>query len=44
MYDNWRRKSVRGLSADYLIYSILGYAAYTTYTAALFFSPGVQVA
>eukprot|EP00775_Hariotina_reticulata_P009904 gene9904-10061_t len=42
VFENWRRKSVTGLSADYLVYSILGYAAYTAYTAALYFSPGVQ--
>jgi len=42
--ENWRRKSVTGLSSDYLVYSILGYAAYTAYTAALYFSPGVQAA
>lgn len=42
--ENWRRKSVDGLSADYLVYSILGYAAYTVYTAALYWSPGVQAA
>lgn len=41
---NWRRKSVDGLSADYLVYSVLGYAAYTVYTAALYWSPGVQAA
>lgn len=35
---------MQGLSIDYLIYSVLGYAAYTVYTAALYWSPGVQAA
>jgi cystinosin len=42
--QNAQRKSVAGLSADYLVYSMLGYAAYTAYTAALHFNPGVQAA
>ncbi|KAF8069705.1 cystinosin [Scenedesmus sp. PABB004] len=42
--DNARRRSVSGLSVDYLVYSSLGYAAYTAYTAALYFSPGVAAA
>lgn len=35
---------MEGLSADYLVYSMLGYAAYAAYTSALHFSPGVQAA
>lgn len=42
VFENWRRKKVDGLSADYLVYSVIGYAAYTAYTSALYFSPGVQ--
>jgi cystinosin len=42
VFENWRRKKVDGLSADYLVYSIIGYAAYAAYTSALYFSPGVQ--
>jgi cystinosin len=42
--ENAQRKSVAGLSADYLVYSLLGYTAYTAYTAALHFNPGVQAA
>jgi hypothetical protein len=42
--ENAARRSVSGLSADYLVYSMLGYAAYGAYTAALHFNPGVQAA
>lgn len=42
--ENAQRKSVAGLSADYLVYSMLGYTAYAAYTAALHFNPGVQTA
>jgi cystinosin len=42
VFENWRRKKVDGLSSDYLVYSIIGYAAYAAYTSALYFSPGVQ--
>lgn len=42
--ENAQRRSVSGLSADYLVYSMLGYTAYTAYTAALHFNPGVQAA
>jgi cystinosin len=42
--QNYQRKSVDGLSADYLVYSMLGYTAYAAYTAALHFNPGVQAA
>jgi cystinosin len=42
--ENAQRKSVAGLSADYLVYSLLGYTAYTAYTTALHFNPGVQAA
>lgn len=44
MLENARRRCVDGLSADYLTYSLLGYAAYAAYTGALHFSPGVQAA
>ncbi|KAF6252889.1 hypothetical protein COO60DRAFT_1297682 [Scenedesmus sp. NREL 46B-D3] len=42
IFENWRSKKVDGLSADYLVYSVMGYAAYAAYTSALYFSPGVQ--
>jgi cystinosin len=42
--QNAQRRSVDGLSADYLVYSLLGYTAYGAYTAALHFNPGVQAA
>lgn len=42
--ENAQRRSVDGLSADYLMYSMLGYTAYAAYTAALHFNPGVQAA
>lgn len=39
---NYQRKSVVGLSFDYLHYNILGFTSYTIYNLAFFFSPAIQ--
>ncbi|GAA5862658.1 hypothetical protein JCM8547_003503 [Rhodosporidiobolus lusitaniae] len=39
---NWRRKSVTGLSIDFLALNPLGFACYTVYNVALFASPLVR--
>ena len=39
---NYRRKSVVGLSFDYLHYNILGFTCYSIYNLTLYFSPVVQ--
>ena len=39
---NWERKSVKGLSFDYVVMNLIGYAAYATYTCAFFFSPSLR--
>lgn len=41
-YLNWKRKSVIGLSFDYLHYNILGFTCYSIYNLTLFFSPVVK--
>ncbi|KAI8093494.1 PQ loop repeat-domain-containing protein [Halteromyces radiatus] len=42
LYLNWQRKSVRGLSLDYLCYSILGFLSYTVFTLAFYFNQEIQ--
>lgn len=39
---NYKRKSVIGLSFDYLDYNILGFTCYSIYNLTMFFSPVVQ--
>jgi cystinosin len=39
---NWKRKSVVGLSMDYLDYNILGFVCYSIYNCTLFFDAAVQ--
>ena len=39
---NWRRKSVTGLSVDYLFLNLTKHCMYLIYNAALFCSPAVQ--
>jgi len=42
VFLNWKRKSVVGLSMDYLTYNILGFVCYSVYNCTLFFNPAVQ--
>ncbi|KAI8328270.1 PQ loop repeat-domain-containing protein [Chlamydoabsidia padenii] len=42
LYLNWRRQSVRGLSSDFLNYSIIGFLCYTIFTLAFFFNKEIQ--
>lgn len=39
---NWRRKSVEGLSFDFTVLNVLGFACYTQFNLALFLSPAVR--
>lgn len=43
VYENWKRKSVEGLSFDFLFYNITGYIGYSIFNLALYFSHTVQV-
>eukprot|EP01132_Coremiostelium_polycephalum_P008470 gene8470-10403_t len=40
--ENYRRKSVIGLSFDFLFFNITGYLCYTVFNSALFWDPLVQ--
>jgi LCT (Lysosomal Cystine Transporter) family transporter len=42
IYTNWRRKSVVGLSFDYLALNVLGYLCYSVFNVVMYFSPVVQ--
>jgi len=42
VWENWVRKSVEGLSFDFLLYNITGYIGYSIFNCALYFSPVVQ--
>eukprot|EP01105_Mastigella_eilhardi_P027173 TRINITY_DN8235_c0_g1_i1.p1 TRINITY_DN8235_c0_g1~~TRINITY_DN8235_c0_g1_i1.p1 ORF type:complete len:333 (-),score=79.18 TRINITY_DN8235_c0_g1_i1:68-994(-) len=42
VYDNWRRKSVVGLSFDFLLLNQSGYLCYSIYNCVFYFSPEVQ--
>ncbi|RKP23411.1 PQ loop repeat-domain-containing protein [Syncephalis pseudoplumigaleata] len=39
---NWRRKSVQGLSQDFVYLNTLGFLSYAVYNAALYFDPVVR--
>ncbi|KAI9137067.1 PQ loop repeat-domain-containing protein [Paraphysoderma sedebokerense] len=39
---NFKRKSVEGLSLDFLVYNILGFTCYSIYTTSFYFSHTVQ--
>lgn len=43
MILNFRRRSVVGLSFDFLAYNLLGFFAYSVYNVALFWVPTIQV-
>jgi len=42
IYENWKRKSVVGLSFDYEVYNITGYICYSVYNISFYFSSYVQ--
>ena len=44
LIQNFERKSVSGLSFDYAILNVLGFACYSTFNLFLFFSPSVRAA
>lgn len=39
---NWRKKSVVGLSLDYVSLNVMGFICYSIFNIAFFFDPGVQ--
>ncbi len=39
---NWERRSVVGLSFDYVLLNVVGFACYSSFTCALFFSPELR--
>ncbi|KAG1466972.1 hypothetical protein G6F46_000361 [Rhizopus delemar] len=41
-YLNWKRKSVRGLSIDFLFYNVLGLFCYSVYTCSFYFNKEIQ--
>ena len=42
MYLNHIRKSVTGLSQDYIAYNILGFVSYSIFNGAFYWSPSIQ--
>uniref|UniRef100_A0A6B2LF13 Cystinosin homolog n=1 Tax=Arcella intermedia TaxID=1963864 RepID=A0A6B2LF13_9EUKA len=42
IYENWRRKSVVGLSFDYLALNIVGWVAYSLFNCLIFWEPSIQ--
>jgi cystinosin len=44
LYDNYRRKSVVGLSFDFVVYSFIGFFCYSVYTVGMISSPSVREA
>ncbi|OQR94907.1 Lysosomal Cystine Transporter (LCT) Family [Thraustotheca clavata] len=42
VFLNWRRQSVVGLSLDFLVYNVLGFACYAIFNIAFFWSEQVQ--
>jgi len=42
VYENWVRKSVEGLSFDFLLYNITGYIGYSIFNCVLFWAPTVR--
>ncbi|KAJ9050178.1 hypothetical protein DSO57_1016847 [Entomophthora muscae] len=41
-YSNFKRKSVHGLSIDFLNYNVVGFLCYSVYNVSLFFSEDIQ--
>lgn len=44
IYQNWRRKSVQGLSFDFTVYNLLGFGCYSIFNGALYFSEAMKTA
>jgi len=42
VWENWKRKSVVGLSFDYEVFNIIGFSCYTAYNCAFYWSPLIQ--
>jgi len=42
IWTNWRRKSVVGLSFDYVLYNVIGFSSYTAYTTAFYWSAEIR--
>jgi len=42
VWENWKRKSVIGLSFDFLLYNITGYIGYSIFNVTLYFSSSVK--
>ncbi|KAI7900722.1 PQ loop repeat-domain-containing protein [Cokeromyces recurvatus] len=42
VFLNWKRKSVRGLSIDFLFYNLLGFFCYSIFNLALYFNKGIR--
>lgn len=40
--ENWRRKSVVGLSFDFLVLNVIGHTSYLVFNAVLFWDPYVK--
>jgi cystinosin len=39
---NWKRKSVIGLSFDYLCFNIIGFSAYAAFNSAFYWNKSIQ--
>ena len=44
LYLNWARKSVVGLSFDFELYNLVGFAFYSVFNCAFYYDPNVQAA
>lgn len=42
VFENWMRKSVVGLSFDFLLYNLLGHSCYLVYNLSFYFLPSIQ--
>jgi len=42
IYTNWKRKSVVGLSFDYVTYNIIGFVCYSIFNASFYWIPSIQ--
>eukprot|EP00931_Biecheleriopsis_adriatica_P003538 TRINITY_DN105339_c0_g1_i1.p1 TRINITY_DN105339_c0_g1~~TRINITY_DN105339_c0_g1_i1.p1 ORF type:complete len:306 (+),score=47.34 TRINITY_DN105339_c0_g1_i1:25-918(+) len=44
VFLNWKRRSVTGLSLEYQLLNVVGFAFYFVFNASLFWSPGIRAA
>ena len=42
LYSNWKRRSVVGLSFDFVLYNVIGLVSYAVYACTLYGSPSVR--